>query len=112
MPTPQSEEQKRKAKEYEAYVKKKTPTHSLLLNMAGAFIMGGLICVAGTGDFKYLQKHGDEPGNKRCMDFAAFGTGQCPAYRIRHISQAGKMGWSRNFSAHYRICKFRSSSGY
>ena len=47
MPTPQSEEQKRKAKEYEAYVKKKTPTHSLLLNMAGAFIMGGLICVAG-----------------------------------------------------------------
>ena len=26
MPTPQSEEQKRKAKEYEAYVKKKTPT--------------------------------------------------------------------------------------
>ncbi len=26
------------------------------------------------------------------MDFAAFGTGQCPAYRIRHISQAGKMG--------------------
>lgn len=44
---PQSETQKKKAKEYEQYVKQKTPTHSLLGNMAGAFVSGGLICTAG-----------------------------------------------------------------
>lgn len=36
-----------KAKEYEKYVKKVTPTHSLPLNMAKAFLVGGLICVLG-----------------------------------------------------------------
>ena len=44
---PQSETQQRKAKEYEQYVKQKTPTHSLPLNMAGAFGCGGLICTVG-----------------------------------------------------------------
>ena len=44
---PQSETQQRKAKEYEQYVKQKTPTHSLPLNMAGAFVCGGLICTVG-----------------------------------------------------------------
>lgn len=35
------------AKEYEKYVKKVTPTHSLPVNMARAFLVGGLICVLG-----------------------------------------------------------------
>lgn len=35
------------AKEYKKYVKKVTPTHSLPLNMAKAFLVGGLICVLG-----------------------------------------------------------------
>lgn len=43
----EQEEQKRKAKEYEKYVKKRTPTHNLLLNMLGAFVCGGAICVIG-----------------------------------------------------------------
>ena len=43
----QQEEQKRKAKEYENYVKEKTPTHSLAKNMLGAFLSGGLICTLG-----------------------------------------------------------------
>lgn len=43
----QQEEQKRKAKKYEKYVKKKTPVHNLFLNMAGAFVSGGAICVLG-----------------------------------------------------------------
>lgn len=33
--------------EYEAYVKKVTPTHSLPLNMLKAFITGGIICTIG-----------------------------------------------------------------
>lgn len=34
-------------KNYESYVKKVTPTHSLPLNMAKAFLTGGLICLLG-----------------------------------------------------------------
>ena len=34
-------------KEYEKYVKKVTPVHSLPANMIKAFIVGGLICVLG-----------------------------------------------------------------
>ena len=34
-------------KEYEKYVKQVTPVHSLPVNMAKAFLTGGLICVLG-----------------------------------------------------------------
>lgn len=37
----------RKQKEYNDYVKKVTPTHSLPLNMGKAFVTGGAICVVG-----------------------------------------------------------------
>ena len=37
----------KKQKEYEEYVKQVTPTHSLPLNMARAFLIGGLICMLG-----------------------------------------------------------------
>lgn len=43
----QSEKKQMQAKEYEKYVKKMTPTHNLWLQMAKAFLMGGLICVLG-----------------------------------------------------------------
>jgi stage V sporulation protein AC len=37
----------RKQQEYQKYVKQVTPTHSLPLNMAKAFVTGGAICVIG-----------------------------------------------------------------
>ncbi|MFQ8688896.1 MAG: SpoVA protein, partial [Blautia sp.] len=37
------EEKEQKAKEYEEYVKQVTPTHSLPMNMAKAFLVGGII---------------------------------------------------------------------
>lgn len=37
----------KKAQEYEKYVKEITPTHSLPLNMAKAFLVGGLFCLLG-----------------------------------------------------------------
>lgn len=37
----------KKQQEYQEYVKKVTPTHSLPLNMAKAFVTGGAICVIG-----------------------------------------------------------------
>ena len=36
-----------KNQKYNEYVKQVTPTHSLPLNMAKAFLMGGLICLVG-----------------------------------------------------------------
>lgn len=39
--------QEKLAKDYETYVKKITPTHSLFLQMAKAFLTGGIICVLG-----------------------------------------------------------------
>lgn len=36
-----------KKKQYQEYVKEVTPTHNLLLQMAKAFVCGGIICVAG-----------------------------------------------------------------
>ncbi|MDO4345464.1 MAG: SpoVA/SpoVAEb family sporulation membrane protein [Eubacteriales bacterium] len=37
----------KKKKEYNEYVKKVTPVHSLWKNMCGAFLVGGAICTAG-----------------------------------------------------------------
>lgn len=41
------QEKKQKEEQYQAYVKKVTPTHSLPLNMLKAFVTGGIICVLG-----------------------------------------------------------------
>lgn len=39
--------QKQDEKQYEEYVKTKTPTHNLPLNMLKAFLVGGIICTVG-----------------------------------------------------------------
>ncbi|BFL45806.1 SpoVA/SpoVAEb family sporulation membrane protein [Lactonifactor longoviformis] len=48
----------KKQKEYEKYVKKVTPTHSLPLNMAKAFLIGGIICTLGQGILNFAQSRG------------------------------------------------------
>ena len=42
-----SEQQIKKQKKYEQYVKSITPSHSLPVNMLKAFVTGGLICLFG-----------------------------------------------------------------
>ena len=42
-----TETQQQKQEKYQKYVKKITPTHSLPLNMAKAFLTGGIICTTG-----------------------------------------------------------------
>ncbi|MFI3171912.1 MAG: SpoVA/SpoVAEb family sporulation membrane protein [Eubacteriales bacterium] len=51
---------KRENKEYEAYVKTKTPTYSLSGNMLKAFIVGGIICTIGQVILNMLEKNGIE----------------------------------------------------
>ena len=48
----------RQKKEYNEYVKKITPTHSLPLNMAKAFVTGGVICVIGQGILNFFKGSG------------------------------------------------------
>lgn len=45
----------KKNKKYNDYVKQVTPTHNLWLNMAKAFLVGGLICVLGQFLLNYCE---------------------------------------------------------
>ena len=51
----QTEEKK---KQYEAYVKEVTPVHNLWMNMAKAFLVGGLICTLGQFLLNWCQNMG------------------------------------------------------
>ena len=53
----QTEKEKRQ-QQYEDYVKKKTPVHNVYLNMAKAFLTGGIICVIGQGIYNYCEMIG------------------------------------------------------
>lgn len=43
---------------YKEYVKQKTPVHNVYLNMAKAFIVGGIICLIGQGILNYCKNLG------------------------------------------------------
>ena len=45
-------------KQYEAYVKKKTPRHNVFLDMFKAFLLGGAICLLGQVIFHYCEMQG------------------------------------------------------
>ena len=48
----------KKQKEYEAYVKRKTPVHCLWKNMLKAFLTGGIICSVGQWILNYCKSMG------------------------------------------------------
>ena len=56
--TDQNEKKKREQKEYQEYVKTVTPVHNLWLNMAKAFVTGGVICVIGQAILNYCKAAG------------------------------------------------------
>lgn len=49
------QQNKTKQKDYEKYVKQVTPSHSLPLNMAKAFLTGGIICTLGQGILNFAS---------------------------------------------------------
>lgn len=51
-------EKEKKEKAYEQYVKEKTPVHNVWLNMAKAFVTGGVICVLGQVILNYCVQQG------------------------------------------------------
>ncbi len=62
----EKEKKEQKAKEYEQYVEKITPKHSLPLNMAKAFSVGGLICVLGQGILNAAAYYGADQETAGC----------------------------------------------
>ena len=75
----QTEEKK---KQYETYVKEVTPVHNLWMNMAKAFLVGGLICTLGQFSVKLVPEYGDgrkdggnlvlcDSGLFKCADYGA-----------------------------------------
>ncbi len=53
-----TQQEQKKQKQYEKYVKEITPTHSLPLNMVKAFVCGGLICTLGQAILNFAQSRG------------------------------------------------------
>ena len=51
-------DKKQQQQAYKNYVKKKTPVHNLPVNMAKAFVTGGIICVIGQGILNYCENQG------------------------------------------------------
>lgn len=50
----QAEKKQQRDEQYNKYVKQVTPTHNLWLNMAKAFLVGGVICVLGQALLNYF----------------------------------------------------------
>ena len=48
-------EQLKQQKQYEAYVKKKTPQHNVWFNMMKAFFLGGTICLIGQCIYHFFE---------------------------------------------------------
>ena len=56
-----------KQKQYQDYVKQVTPTHSLPVQMARAFLVGGLICVLGQAILNYAAAAGLDQKTAGCF---------------------------------------------
>lgn len=96
-------------KKYEQYVKQLTPTHSLPLNMAKAFLTGGLICLLGQVIINTA------PGS-RCGHFRRQNLVFCTSHpfkrhshRVWDLPEDRQIRWCREPCSHYRFCQFGSS---
>ena len=48
-------EKMKQEKQYQDYVKQKTPVHNVYVNMAKAFVTGGIICTGGQCIYNYCE---------------------------------------------------------
>ena len=81
------EEKEKKNQEYNEYVKRVTPTHSLPANMVKAFVVGGIICVLG----------------QFILNMAA---GSFNFDGIEYLSPDCQLGRRGRTGADYRVCQF------
>ena len=93
----QAEKKQQRDEQYNKYVKQVTPTHNLWLNMAKAFLVGGVICVLGQALLNYFTGIG--------MDKETAGS-WCSLILV--ALSVFEIWRGRNFSAHHGFCKFSS----
>ena len=102
-------EKKKQQQSYENYVRQKTPVHNLPVNMAKAFVTGGIICVIGQGILNICEKAGlgrDMSGSWCSMLLVLLS-----AYRMQSVSADRKVGRCRSAGTDYGICQFSGSTG-
>ena len=97
--------QQEKEKEYETYVKEKTPVRKPGPAMAKAFVTGG------TDDLKCVRKGGNVKGYFCKLVFTDPDPGKCGADRIWNLSEDRELGRSGSTGADHRICQFRCGAG-
>ena len=74
-------------KKYEQYVKQLTPTHSLPLNMAKAFLTGGLICLLGQVILNTAQALGADASDSRTWCSVTSHSLKRPSHRLWYLSR-------------------------
>ena len=106
-------EKEQKAKEYEQYVKQVTPTHSLPMNMAKAFFVGGLICVIGqailnvAGSYGLDQEtDGDGQGTGGDLVYGSPDLRSSDHHGTGMVQYPGPDRRSGRSGADYRVCEF------
>ena len=104
-------EKKKQQQSYENYVRQKTPVHNLPVNMAKAFVTGGIICVIGQRHSEYLRESGTGQGYEWKLVFDASSASECSAYRMQSVSADRKVGRCRSAGTDYGICQFSGSTG-
>ena len=94
-------------KKYEQYVKQLTPTHSLPLNMAKAFLTGGLICLLGQVIINTALALGADTSDARtwCTSHPF----KRHSHRVWDLPEDRQIRWCREPCSHYRFCQFGSS---
>ena len=97
--------QQEKEKEYETYVKEKTPVRKPGPAMAKAFVTGGIICTIGQTILNACEKAG------MSKVFIDPDPGKCGADRIWNLSEDRELGRSGSTGADHRICQFRCGAG-
>ncbi len=74
-------EQLKQQKQYEAYVKKKTPQHNVWFNMMKAFFLGGTICLIGQCIYHFCELKKLSPDDCSSWTSILFGIG-CKIFTI------------------------------
>lgn len=103
--------QQEKEKEYETYVKEKTPVRKPGPAMAKAFVTGGIHLYDWTDDLKCVRKGGNVKGYFCKLVFTDPDPGKCGADRIWNLSEDRELGRSGSTGADHRICQFRCGAG-
>lgn len=88
----QNAKKQREQKEYQEYVKTVTPVHNLWMNMAKAFVTGGVICMIGQGILNYCKAAGLDKENQCRLVRSGIGIFIGTFDRVKYLPRIAKWG--------------------